>query len=269
MHLKEFKLEAEALFSETVYGHGFLHYGYFPDGQPEEPSLIALGEAQQVYFDHMVSHIPEDVTRILDVGSGTGANAKALMARGYQLECLCPSEQLNRMARRKLPDVNVHTLSFEDFSSDARFDMCLFAESFHYIELRSALEQAARYADKYVLIFDYFRRRHREDRGDDTRGTHAAFLETVKEMGDFEVVSDVDETELIMPTFWILDHVKNARVRPFVERLRGDLKASSGVRPFIYEKVLSRLARRAVRPSNRHETFPQRHEYRLILLKKT
>ena len=267
MKLKDFQLEAEALFSEAVFGHGFLHYGYWPEGRPGVPSLMALGQAQQVYFDHLAAHIPEDVTTILDVGSGTGANAKVLIARGFSLECLCPSEQLNRMAARKMPDVTIHTSPFEKFENDRRFDLCLFAESFHYIELRPALRQAARYAQRYVLIFDYFRRQSNGE--DDTRGTHQDFLEAVREMGDFQVETDIDETELILPTFWVLDHVKNTHVAPFVQRMRKDLRASRRLTSFVLERVLRKVLNKAEARADRHDRFAHNREYRLILLKKS
>lgn len=268
MNLKDTQLDAEALFSQVVFGHGFAHYGYWPDGNPDVPSLRALGDAQQAYFDLLAATVPEGVKTILDVGSGTGSNALAFTQLGYQLECLCPSEQLNQMARTKLgPGVDVHTLKFEDFDSPKTFDMCLFAESFHYIELEAALRQAARYATGYVLMFDYFRRASGKY-DDDTRGTHAEFLAKVEELGDFEVVSDEDKTDAILPTFYVTDFIKNTHVAPFVGRFETEMKQNHPVYNFILQRFLGRAIRKAQRVSKRHETFGAAHEYRLILLKK-
>jgi SAM-dependent methyltransferase len=106
-----------------------------------------------------IASVPGGVTRILDVGSGTGANARALIARGYEVACVSPSAQMNEMARAKLPDGHeVTDATFEAFDTRARFDICLFAESFHYIDLEAGLRQAARFAEMGVVIFDYFRR---------------------------------------------------------------------------------------------------------------
>lgn len=267
MKLKDTQLDIEALLAEAVFGHGFAHYGYWPEGRPEIPSAEALGRAQLAYFDKLAATIPEGTRSILDVGSGTGANARALREMGYRLECLCPSEQLNAMARAKLGEATqVHTVTFEEFDSPERFDMCLFAESFHYIALTPALAQAARYSKGHVLIFDYFRRTGGQ--GDETRGTHRAFLEEVARQGVFDVVQDDDLTEAILPTFFVLDHLKNAHFAPFLSRLRGDLRAAYPVRARLAELFVGRALDRFLRPSRREETFAARHEYRLILLRR-
>ena len=64
MKLKFVELEAAALMSEVMFGHGFAHYGYFPDGAPEELTAAALGAAQMAYFEKLVEAIgtvPGDV----------------------------------------------------------------------------------------------------------------------------------------------------------------------------------------------------------------
>jgi SAM-dependent methyltransferase len=272
LKLKDVQLDFEAMLSEAVFGHGFLHYGYWPDGAPETPSAEALGRAQAAYFDKLAATLPEGTRTILDVGSGTGANALALTGRGYALECLCPSEQLNAMARQKLPaSVPVHTLRFEEFDSDKRFDVCLFAESFHYIELAPALAQAARYGQNGVVIFDYFRRPGRTGAPGvvgATRGTHAEFREEVERQGAFRVALDEDLTEAILPTFQVLDHIKNTHVGPFLARLRGELRSAHPVKSFLAERLLGRRLDRLVRPSTRAEDFAEKYEYRLIRLER-
>lgn len=240
-------------------------YGYWPDGPPDDPSLQALGAAQQAYFDHLVEHIPEGTKTILDVGSGTGANAGALVAKGFALECLCPSEQLNEMARRKLPGVRVHTTTFEAFESPNRFDLCLFAESFHYIELEAAFDQAARHATGAVLIFDYFRKPG-SDYSDGTRQTHAAFLDAVAANGAFEILTDVDETEAILPTFEVADHLANTHLAPFVTRARSDLRRARPITSFVVNRLLGKTLSRLEKTSTRRRDFMATSEYRLILM---
>lgn len=273
MKLKNAKLDFEALMSEVIFGHGFLHYGYWPDGAPEVPSAEALGRAQQAYFDRLLAAIPEGTETVLDVGSGTGSNARALTKAGFKLECLCPSEQLNEMARRKLPEtVKVHTLRFEEFESEKRFDICLFAESFHYIELEPALRQTARYAKNGAVIFDYFRRPGSVDSAaegeEGTRGTHAEFLAEVARQGVFRVAEDADMTQAIMPTFEVLDHLKNVHIAPFVARMRGDFRKANPVRGFLAELLLRKPLNRFQKPSRRAESFADKFEYRLIRLER-
>src|SRR5690606_10549861 len=83
---KEFRLELEAALSQAAFGHGYLHYGYW-DGAEYEPSLCALGQAQEAYFERLVATIPEGTRSILDVGSGTGAVAAGLLRRGFAVDC--------------------------------------------------------------------------------------------------------------------------------------------------------------------------------------
>jgi SAM-dependent methyltransferase len=227
MKLKSVELDLTALMSEVMFGHGYAHYGYFPDGVPEVLSASAMGAAQHAYFERLeaaIRTVPGGVTRVLDVGSGTGANARALIERGYQVACVSPSAQMNEMARAKLPEGTVVTdARFETFDTETRFDICLFAESFHYINLEAGLRQAARFAEKGVVIFDYFRRPGHEHR-DGTRGTHADFCDALVRQGAFEIVSDEDLTEAITPTFVIHEHLKNEKIAPFVQRFRAALK---------------------------------------------
>jgi SAM-dependent methyltransferase len=265
MRFKDFQLDFEAMLSEAVYGHGFLHYGYWPDGRPEVPSALALGAAQQAWFDRMAETIPEGVATILDVGSGTGANALALTRRGYRLECVCPSEQLNAMARAKLPkEVQVHASTFEALDLPRRFDLCLFGESFHYIELGSALDQIDRYATGHAIVFDYFRRRDAGEGG--RRGTHAEFREALAARPGWRVAHDEDVTDAILPTFFVLDHVKNTHLAPFLTRFRTDLRRRRPIVARLTELAIGRRLERFVRPSRREATFGENYEYRLIRL---
>lgn len=261
---KELRLDVEALFSQAVYGHGFLHYGYWPNGSAQELSLQALGQAQQAYFDKLVETIPAGTTSILDVGSGTGSNALGLTRRGFQVDCVCPSAKLNAMARAKLPPSSrIFECRFEDLDDPATYDLVLFCESFHYIDAERALAQAARRAGRHMLLFDYFPRR---DAGGPARVTHRRFLDLVAAQGRFELLSDVDVTERIAPTFAVLDAVANDHVRPFAARLLEDFRRHRPLLSMLLARPLNRAVLRARRTSERRTTFPLEHEYRLMLL---
>lgn len=269
MKLKELRLDFEALFSQVVFGHGFLHYGYWEHGRPETPSLAALGEAQMAYFDKMVAHFPDDISTVLDVGSGTGSNALLIKKMGYEIECICPSPRLNAIAREKLPDdVPIHEMMFEDFSSDKRFDLLIFPESFHYIKLLSAIEQASIYAGKYVLMFGYFRRKDSEG-DDEPRGSYRQLRDVLNRFDDqFEIVTDEDVTEYITPTFYVLDEIKNNYVQPFVKKFKEGLEGDHRFYNFLFNRTLGKSYRNIQRRSVRSKTFADENEYRLILLKK-
>jgi SAM-dependent methyltransferase len=270
MKLKKLRLDVEALFSQTVYGHGYLHYGYWPEGaEAQQPSLERLGKAQQHYFERLCGEIPGDVHRILDVGSGTGSNAAGLIGKGYEVECVCPSAELNELARAKLPlGVHIAESRFEDYDSTRRFDLLLFAESFHYIETRTALRQIERFAAKHVLICDYFPRTP-HDGG--TKPAHATFLSLVEEVlgGAFRVEHDEDITERIVPTFKVTDTIGNAYVKPFLRTAADEFRRSHRVSAFLLGPLLNRRIQRLNRRSNRSETFPRDFEYRLIRLSRS
>lgn len=269
MKLKDLRLDAEALFSQVVYGHGFLHYGYWPEGKPAEVTLESLGKAQQRYFEKLYDTLPSDVTSILDVGSGTGSNARELLNKGFSVDCVCPSAKLNELARQKLPaTTQIHECRFEDFSSTKQYDALIFCESFHYIDNDQALALASRYARKYVLIFDYFRR---QDGRDKDRISHRQFraLLADKYSSAFEVVQDDDVTDFITPTFMVLDEINNTYVKPFIGQLTSDFRATHRFYSFIFSRPLNKLRRNAEKPSNRYQKFAEQHEYRLILLKRT
>lgn len=266
MSMKELRLDLEATLIQAVCGHGHAHYGYFPDGMPEQPSLQALGEAQQAYFDLLVAQIPPDTKTILDVGSGTGANALGLTKLGYELECLCPSTYLNDLARGKLPEtVQVHDTMFEDFETERTFDVCMFAESFHYIALDRALAQLDRYAQKGVVIFDYFRRNPQAGEGG-TRGTHAEFCEAVAKQGVFEIISDEDLTDAILPTFVLLDHLRSELFGPFADRARKSLATAYPVRSRLAEMLFGKKIDKLGQARGRADRFAKAFEYRFVVM---
>ncbi len=268
MKLKSLELEATALMSEVMFGHGFAHYGYFPNGVPGVLSAEAMGRAQEAYFEKLVEVIPEGARSILDVGSGTGANAKALIDRGFTVACVSPSAQMNEMARAKLPPgTEVHDAFFEEFEASGRYDICLFAESFHYIDLEAALRQVDHYAEHGMVMFDYFRRPGFAH-GDGTRGTHQAFLDAVAAQGRFQITSDVDMTDAITPTFVIHEYLKNEKVAPFITRFRAEIAQSYPWRAWAMEKALGRTLDKLNRKTNRAEKFAREHEYRLIVLER-
>ena len=206
----------------------------------------------------------------IDVGSGTGANAKNLIGAGFDVTCVSPSAQMNQMARAKLPEgTQVADARFEDFTTDCRFDLCIFAESFHYIELETALAQAAKYAKKGVVIFDYFYRGDvRTDPRDIKRNTHASFLEVVDRQGQFEVLHDEDVTDAVTPTFVIHEYLKNEKIAPFLERYRAALRQNHPLRARVLEILLGRSMDKLTRKSERSANFARAHEYRLIVMRR-
>ena len=269
MKLKEFRLDVEALFSQAVFGHGFLHYGYWEDGKAENASLEALGKAQRDYFEKFHALLPEGVSTALDVGSGTGSNAAELTARGVGVDCVCPSASLNRLAENKLPlSSSVVESRFEDFRGGKTYDVVLFIESFHYLDAEKALRNGMAHSDRYLLIFDYFRKK---DGGKKDRLGYRRFRRLLS--GPFSdslrTLHDEDVTPQILPTFDVLDTISNLHLKPFVKTSVGRFAKSNPVKAFLLGFLVKKLLRFAEKKSDRHQRFAQENEYRLILLEKT
>lgn len=213
----------------------------------------------------MLAAVPGDVRSILDVGSGTGSNARALLDKGYLVDCVCPSSRLNLIARQKLDGTaRIFECGFEDLVTDRSYNLVICCESFHYIRAVDGLRQAAKYADKYMLIFDYFRVR---DSGKDDRITYERFRKIVDNSA-FRIVRDENVTEAIAPTFLVLDGLKNSYLKPFAARLLEEYRKQHPFYSLFLAGLLNKLESSARKPANRHATFRREHEYRLILMQK-
>ena len=137
-----------------------LHYGLWTDDL--EVNIRNLPEAQQRYSNFLIDHIPDDVSRILDVGCGAGGLASELRGRGYQVEGVSPSPLLSDAARDNAgEDFVIHQGRFEDvwLENAEPFDLVMFSESFQYITLDTALEKAQSLLRPggYILICDFFK----------------------------------------------------------------------------------------------------------------
>ena len=88
MKLKSVELDLTALMSEVMFGHGYAHYGYFPNGAPDVLSAAALGEAQHAYFERLEQALPFPVWFVLGnhdfYYGGITATRKAVTALSKQ-----------------------------------------------------------------------------------------------------------------------------------------------------------------------------------------
>lgn len=270
MSLKELKLDLEALLSQVINGKGYLHYGYWKDLDPMTASLADVGIAQQHYFDLFSAHLPSPPASILDVGSGTGANARELQLLGYEVECLCPSARLNALARAKLSaDTPIYETVFEDFKATRHYDALLFAESFHYIGLQQAVRQIDQLNPRVVIIFDYFSRADQPLGQDQTRRPFAEVMRCISEgLQQYQVELNLDATADIAPTFDVLSRLNQAHVAPFVEQLKLGIRQRRPILGRLINRVIGALYRgeRDCKKPARSDVFQEKYEYRLVVL---
>lgn len=262
---KTTRLDLEALIGQVVLETGYVHYGYFDDPDLRTTSLQALGRAQVAYVDRILAMIPPGVKTILDVGSGTGSIAAGLVRAGYRVDCLCPSARMNRIARGKLPaESRIFESLFEEATDLGRYDMLLFAESFHYIDTRAALRKIDACAAGHFMIIDYF---PRADGTTPNAPSHRQFLALVTELlaNRFVAQSDTDITPNILPTFRILDGVSNEHLKPFAAAWVEQFRAARPVLATMLFPFLRRRIERLQVKSRREESFPAKFEYRHLL----
>ena len=148
--------------SSFVTGKEHLHYGLW---EKLDVTLENLGKAQEAYtnllFKYLPKKEPQKKLEILDIGGGAGENAKKLIERGHRVTIIVPSKILAEHAKintNKKAEILITT--FEDYIPKYNsFDLCLFAESFQYIPIKTALKKASILLknDGEILIADCFR----------------------------------------------------------------------------------------------------------------
>ena len=148
--------------SSFVTGKEHLHYGLW---EKLDVTLENLGKAQEAYtnllFKYLPKKEPQKKLKILDIGGGAGENAKKLIERGFRVTIIVPSKILAEHAKintNKKAEILITT--FEDYIPKYNsFDLCLFAESFQYIPIKTALKKASILLKNNgeILIADCFR----------------------------------------------------------------------------------------------------------------
>lgn len=247
-----------------------LHYGYFPPDLPV--SLRNLAEAQSRYTDLILAHVPAGVGAVLDVGCGAGNNARKLLDRGYQVDCVSPNGFLTSVARQVLGDrATIFETRFQELETDRRYDLVLFSESLLFIR---PLEVAFRKAlsllrpGGHLLITDIFR--VPAEGKSPIGGGHQleAFRDAVGR-APLALVTDLDLTDGIAPTFDLLDRAYREAIQPAYHLVLGRLSDQyPWVMRFVKWKFRKAMARyEAKHFSGRRDgaNFRKYKSYRLLL----
>ena len=148
--------------SSFVTGKEHLHYGLW---EKLDVTLENLGKAQEAYtnllFKYLPKKEPQKKLEILDICGGAGENAKKLIERGHRVTIIVPSKILAEHAKKNTnKKAEILITTFEDYIPKYNsFDLCLFAESFQYIPIKTALKKASILLKNNgeILIADCFR----------------------------------------------------------------------------------------------------------------
>lgn len=249
-----------------------LHYGYWSKGL--DVDIANLHKAQQSYTHFLVSHIPDGVKTILDVGCGTGHIAKELIDIGHVVDCVSPSPFLSEQASSLLAETSqIFQCRYEELETSCRYDMVLFSESFQYVNLAQGLEQTVRFLNDggYLLICDIFKT---AAKGNCILGGGHELCKFHRqiEQHPFELVLDEDITEQTAPNIDILDDALKNVLAPLLNSGQSFL---SGRYPLIvkflrwkYRKKIDKMSAKYFSDGRSSEDFKRFKTYRLFLYRK-
>ena len=265
-------LDAGLLIGKFFMDTEELHYGYWPNDKTATAQNFS--EAQERHSQLIIDNIPKGVKKILDVGSGSGSLAKKIVALGYQVDCVIPSEFLADKVQQKLDGSSkIHITKFEDLDISNNYDLILFSESFQYVHLIKSIDKILSILDKngHLLICDVF---HKNVSGiSPMRGGHRLDLfENEIEKTDLVKKADIDITLETAPTWDFLNQFLNEVAIPISDMSHSYMKYKyPKLIKFIKWKYRNRLEKiRKVWLSNEltGENFAKFKSYRLFLYKK-
>lgn len=269
---RELGLEAGSICGKYFLKLEHLHYGYWTGDI--EIDIANLHIAQDEYAKFVISHIPDGVKSILDVGCGTGQIAKKLLDMGYQVDCVSPCPFLKKRASELLGNRSyVFECFYENLQTVNRYDMVLFCESFQYIDMEQALSNTNKFLKSggYLLICDIFRK-DVLDKAFMGGGHSLTRFYNLITKSSFRLIENVDITEQTAPNMDLLDDVMESVVRPVV---------SAGVRFFEsrnpitlkllrwkYRKKINKVHKKYLEGRKTGENFKKYKSYQLFLYKR-
>ncbi|MCH7938673.1 MAG: methyltransferase domain-containing protein [Candidatus Marinimicrobia bacterium] len=270
---KELGLVAGLALGKFFFKTEDLHFGLWTDDL--EPVVDNFKAAQENYSRHLIDHIPTGVKTILDVGSGGGNLAAALLAKGYSVDCVSPSEHLSRRIEEKLGNRGeLFKCKYEQLETSRRYDLILFSESFQYVKIPAALQKCLELLNDegHILICDFFKL----DSGRQSiQGGGHSLAKFQAHIAEVPVTKrlDIDITERTAPTIELWDAflrdvglpvrgltVEYFRTRfPWITRLLG----------WLLRQRLARIDREYFSGASLHQDFLANKTYRLLIYQKT
>jgi SAM-dependent methyltransferase len=269
---KEIGLDVGLILAKQFYKTEYLHYGYWTDDLKVDSSNVY--QAQENYANLILSHIPEGVKSILDVGCGAGKFAEKLLDEGYKVDCVSPSPNLTKHVKNLIGDrCQIFECGYEDLETENRYDMILFSESFQYIPVSSSMPQSLKFLNPQgvILICDFFRR--------DVEGTSPIggghdlkeFYDYVRTL-DLDQMEDIDITKETAPSIDIVDDFLAHSMVPIYDLIFYALEKNyPKLTAFIrwkYKKRFEKINYKYLQRKTNGESFAHFKSYHLLVYRK-
>lgn len=272
-------LDVGLAFIRWLTGAENLHYGLWTGLEVTAGNLKA---AQEAYTARLFGYLPPGRLRILDIGGGAGETARKLLDLGHQVEIVVPSAFLAARCRTNAPGAVVHECTFEAFTGEGPYDICLFSESFQYIPMAESLPKCAALLapSGQVVIADCFRTeayKGRRAHGPQAGGGHglAAFRKALEDSA-FRVSAEEDITAEVAPSIDLEQQFFNV-IGHGVTRLSGEIRTRKPaahwslarfIGLFLSKKRRANLMRRLTGNDRNAQAFQTFNRYLMLRLER-
>jgi len=268
-------IDWELLFCTKVLGLQSLHWGMWQSD--DTFTLNGLRRAQQRYSDMVLSHIPEEVQSVLDVGCGVGDLSMALADQGKSVDAIAPvanyEEHINSNGRK---DLTFHKSRLEDFYPGKVYDLVMMIESCGHFPKDGGLFRASELVrdDGWLLVVNPFRIRDID--AAIARHVLGTFLKDAESFG-FELQEEKDITESVVPTLEYIQRIHLEHVKPGFEFGKYLMERSRIARVvmrvvgIIYRRHIATVRKRLRRYADElnPDLFREHGRYVLLLFRKT
>jgi len=270
---REIGLEVGAICIKYFLKSQHLHYGYWTNDL--QVDIANLPIAQENYAKFLISHIPDGVKTILDIGCGFGETAKKLLDMGYQVDCVSLSPFLSKQARELLGNAShIFECYYQQLQTEKTYDLILFSESFQYIDIEEAIEKTLGFLNQsgYILICDFFKKE--SPYKSPISGGHPLkrFYDIVSEY-PLELVKDLDITEGMAPTLDIANDMFKEVIEPTInltqQFLDNKYPFMSKFVKWMYRKKINKINKKYFTGERTGENFRKFKSYRVLLYKRT
>ena len=297
MDSKDFGLEL----MHIVTGLEHLHYGFWDN--KTKPTLMQFPAAQEKYTKMLLdiikkrgqkmttkmggqakSQVVSKPLRILDVGCGSGTTMCRLLAQGYKVDGIVPSDYLYSGSKEKLElnkkakyakESKIFKCVFEEILQQKplrKYDIVLFSESFQYIEFMDSypiLRQLLNPTGE-IIIADFFTVSEAEDPSSFGGGHFLPDFYRRTNDERFRIISDKDITANMAPNIELLDSMLMNRGLPALQLVNSFLLFRHSITyrlmRVLFRSGFARIKHKYFSGNRNAKNFAKYKSYRIMVL---